>query len=107
MDFNSILTPKVLEFYTYFQAVHGGKYSTEFYGIDRYMYINKTIINYKININTNIKELIITLTNQQQTTFTIDQLLISEKHYFYSEIDKITIHSHMTITSNENDHKSR
>ncbi len=102
MDFNYILNPALLEFYTYPQPVHGGIYSVEFYGKERY--ITRTMTDIEININRNIENLKITLTDDRQTIFT---MLMNRKNDIYPEVKIINIHSQMTIIPIENDQESR
>jgi hypothetical protein len=97
MDYNSLLKPPLLEFYTYPQAVRGGKYFVEFYGKERY--ISRIMDEVGINIDQNITQLRITLTD--------DQLSINTKNYVYPEVKTIAIHSQLTRTPRENDSKSR
>ncbi len=101
MDYNSILNPPLLEFYTYSQPVRGGKYSVEFYGKERY--ISKTMTSVEVNINKNITNLKITLTDEQETV----QLATIRNNDVYPAVKRVIIHSQMTITPMENDEKSR
>lgn len=94
MDYNCLLKCPLLEFYTYPQNVRSGKYLVEFYGKERY---RSTDIG--INIDKYMTHLKITLND--------DQLLINKINYIYPQIKQITIHSQMTITTIENDTKSR
>ncbi|CAF1277323.1 unnamed protein product, partial [Didymodactylos carnosus] len=101
MDYNFLLHPPLLEFYTYSQPVRGGKHFVEFYGKERHM----TETDDEINIDKNIPRLKITLTDEQQQAL-IDQLLMHEKRAIYPNVTTILIHSQMTTTAMENDKRS-
>ncbi len=105
MDYNSLLNPPVLEFYTYPQPVRVGKYSLQLYGKKRY--ISTTLTNVPINIDKNITDLRIKLNDDFQMTTPIDQLSIYETGYTYPKVTKITIHSQMTRSLVGNDNKIR
>jgi hypothetical protein len=73
----------------------------EFYGKERY--ISKTMTSVEVNINKNITNLKITLTDEQETV----QLATIRNNDVYPAVKRVIIHSQMTITPMENDEKSR
>jgi hypothetical protein len=101
MDYNSLLNPPVLEFYTYPQSVRVGTYSLQLYGRKRY--ISTTVTNIPMNIEKNITDLRITLNDDLQMTTTINQLT----SITYPKVTKITIYSQMTRSLVGNDNKIR
>lgn len=103
MDYHTLLNSPTLELYTHPQSLHMGKYSLELYGRKRY--ITTTVTDGPINIDKNIRDLIITLNDSQQIQTTIDQLY--ETDGSYPKVTKLTIHSRMTTASVENDNKIR
>ncbi len=104
MDYNSSLTAPVLEIYTYPQSVRVGKYSLEFY--DKKRYITETVSDIPINIDKNIRDLRITLTDNQSIT-TMDPLSMYETCHTYPKVTTITVHSQMTNSSMDNEKKIR
>jgi hypothetical protein len=105
MDYNPLLIPPVLEFYTHSQFVGGKKSSLELYGKQRYM--SRTATNFAINIDKNITELRITLTDDQQAATTTDQLPMNENNSTYPKVTRITIDSKLTRAPIENDKRIR
>lgn len=105
MDHNSLSNPSELEFYTCSQSAGVAKYSLELYGAKRYM--TTTVANAVINIDKNITELRVTLTDDQQVPSTISQPLVNEKSSTYPKITRINVHSQMTRLLAENDKKIR
>ncbi len=105
MDYNSLLVSPVIEFYTYPPSVRIGKGSLQLYGKKRY--IIPAITDVPINIDKNTVDLYITLTDNQQITTTIDQLLADETSSTYPNVTRIIIHSQMTRSPVENDKQIR
>ena len=105
MDYNYALKSPVVEIYTYPQSARMGKYSVEFY--DKNRYVSRKTTDDSINIDKNVTDLRITLTDNQQIPTAMDEHSLYEMTNTFPKVKSIVIHSQMITPPPDNDNKLR